>query len=84
MSFAPPLPVDIVPSKRERETDEDDRHPALHRHDPSSIEGPLGGVLARTFVLIIAWFDLLSLFLNGCRVPLEATDKIGSKKSPLE
>ena len=43
-----------------------------------------GDVLARKFVLIIAWFNLLSLFLNGCRVPLETTDKIGAKKSPLE
>ena len=43
-----------------------------------------GDVLARKFVLIIAWFNLLSLFLNGCRVPLETTDKIGGKKSPLE
>ena len=43
-----------------------------------------GDVQARKFVLIIAWFNLLSLFLNGCRVPLETTDKIGGKKSPLE
>jgi hypothetical protein len=43
-----------------------------------------GDVLARTSVLIIAWFNLFSLFLNGCRVPLETIDKIGSRKSPLE
>lgn len=43
-----------------------------------------GSVLARKFVLIIAWFNMLSLFLNGCRVPLESTDKIGTKKSPLD
>ena len=42
-----------------------------------------GEVATRKIVLIIAWFSLLSLFLNGCRVPLETTDKIGAKKSPL-
>ena len=42
-----------------------------------------GVTTTRKLVLIIAWFNLLSLFLNGCRVPLEVTDKIGSKKSPL-
>jgi hypothetical protein len=34
-------------------------------------------------VLMIAWFNLLSRFLNGCRVPLETTDKIGAGTSPL-
>ncbi len=43
-----------------------------------------GEVITRKLVLTIAWFNLLSLFLNGCRVPMEETDKIGSKKSPLE
>ena len=43
-----------------------------------------GDVQTRKFLLIIAWFNLLSLFLNVCRVPLETTDKIGAKKSPLE
>ena len=54
--------------------------------DPTlqSLRDRFGEVLARKFVLIIAWFNMLSLFLNGCRVPLETTDKIGTKKSPLE
>ena len=43
-----------------------------------------GDTIARKLVLTIAWFNLLSLFLNGCRVPMETTDKIGAKKSPLE
>ncbi len=43
-----------------------------------------GEVITRKLILMIAWFNLLSLFLNGCRVPMEETDKIGSKKSPLE
>ena len=43
-----------------------------------------GDTGARKLVLIIAWFNLLSLFLNGCRVPMETTDKIGGRRSPLE
>lgn len=42
-----------------------------------------GTTITRKLVLVISWFNLLSLFLNGCRVPMETTDKIGSKKSPL-
>ncbi|WP_020071192.1 carboxymuconolactone decarboxylase family protein [Paraburkholderia caledonica] len=42
-----------------------------------------GQTITRKLVLMIAWFNLLSLFLNGCRVPLELTDKIGSRTSPL-
>ena len=40
-------------------------------------------VRCRKLVLIIAWFNLLSRFLNGCRVPLETGDKLGNKTSPL-
>lgn len=43
-----------------------------------------GDTGARKLVLMVAWFNLLSLFLNGCRVPMETTDKIGGKRSPLE
>jgi len=39
--------------------------------------------LCRKFVLIISWFNLLSRFLNGCRVPLETTDKVGNKTGPI-
>jgi alkylhydroperoxidase family enzyme len=42
-----------------------------------------GDTLTRKFVLLITWFNLLSRFLNGCRVPLETTDKIGHRTSPL-
>jgi len=42
-----------------------------------------GATITRKLVLIVAWFNLLSLFLNGCRVPLETTDKIGGKTSLL-
>lgn len=42
-----------------------------------------GSVVTRKLVLILGWFSLLSLFLNGCRVPMETTDKIGTMTSPL-
>ena len=42
-----------------------------------------GETISRKIVLMIGWFNMLSLFLNGCRVPLETTDKIGTKTSPL-
>jgi alkylhydroperoxidase family enzyme len=42
-----------------------------------------GETVARKLILIIAWFNLLSCFINGCRVPLETTDKIGVEASPL-
>ena len=32
---------------------------------------------------MIGWFNMLSLFLNGCPVPLETTDKVGTRTSPL-
>lgn len=42
-----------------------------------------GDSLTRKLILIIAWFNLLSLFVNGCRVPLETIDKIGDGTSPV-
>jgi alkylhydroperoxidase family enzyme len=42
-----------------------------------------GAVVCRKLILIISWFNLLSRFLNGCRVPLEVTDKLGGNTSPL-
>jgi hypothetical protein len=39
--------------------------------------------LARTYILVISWFNLLPRFVNGCRVPLETADKIGTQTSPL-
>lgn len=42
-----------------------------------------GEVVSRKLILMIGWFNLLSRFLNGCRVPLEVTDKIGQGTSPL-
>ncbi len=42
-----------------------------------------GDVVTRKYIVTIAWFSMLSLFLNGTRVPLETSDKIGSRTSPL-
>lgn len=42
-----------------------------------------GATVTRKYIATIAWFSLLSLFLNGTRVPLETTDKIGARTSPL-
>jgi hypothetical protein len=53
------------------------RFRAAWRHD----FGPKEASVLNRMVL---WFNLLSRFLNGCRVPLETTDKIGTGTSPLE
>jgi alkylhydroperoxidase family enzyme len=42
-----------------------------------------GETTSRKIVLMIGWFNMLSLFLNGCRVPLETTDKLGTRTAPL-
>jgi alkylhydroperoxidase family enzyme len=43
-----------------------------------------GDVVSRKLVLMIAWFNLLSRFLNGSRVPLETTNKVSAgQTSPL-
>lgn len=45
--------------------------------------GTFGTTTTRKYIATIAWFSLLSLFLNGTRVPMESTDKIGQRTSPL-
>ena len=67
-----------------RATDEMSTAGTLTDMTLQSLRDRFGDVLTRKFVLIIAWFNMLGLFLNGCRVPLETTDKIGTKRSPLE
>jgi alkylhydroperoxidase family enzyme len=42
-----------------------------------------GETISRKIVLMIGWFNMATLFLNGCRVPLETTDKVGTRTSPL-
>jgi hypothetical protein len=42
-----------------------------------------GETVTRKLILIISWFNLLSCFISGCRVPLEVADKIGNKAAPI-
>jgi hypothetical protein len=39
--------------------------------------------ICRKLIFIIAWFNLLSRFLNACRVPMEAGNSIGVRTSPV-
>ena len=64
-------------------TDELSRTATPHRRHLDPPARHLRSVLARKYIATIGWFNMLSLFLNGCRVPLETTDKIGSRTSPL-
>jgi alkylhydroperoxidase family enzyme len=48
-----------------------------------SLLDAFGPTTTRKYIATIAWFSLLSLFLNGTRVPMETTDKIGQRTSPL-
>jgi alkylhydroperoxidase family enzyme len=64
-------------------TDELSGNGTLRDETLTSLLQRYGETVARKLVLMISWFNLLSLFLNGCRVPLETTDKIGNRTSPL-
>jgi alkylhydroperoxidase family enzyme len=64
-------------------TDELSKSGTLRDETLSELLNRYGEIISRKIVLMIAWFNLLSLFLNGCRVPLETTDKIGTRTSPL-
>jgi alkylhydroperoxidase family enzyme len=64
-------------------TDELSASGTLRDETLSELLGKYGETISRKIVLMIAWFNLLSRFLNGCRVPLETTDKIGIGTSPL-
>jgi alkylhydroperoxidase family enzyme len=64
-------------------TDELSESGTLRDETLSELLKKYGDTITRKLVLMIAWFNLLSRFLNGCRVPLETTDKIGKGTSPL-
>jgi hypothetical protein len=49
----------------------------------SAMLDKFGPIVTRKYSVTIAWFSMLSLFLNATRTPLETTDKIGSRTSPL-
>ena len=65
-------------------TDELSKTGTLRDETLSELLDKYGESISRKIILMIAWFNLLSRFLNGCRVPLETTDKIGTGTSPLE
>ena len=64
-------------------TDELTREGTLTDPTLQKMRDSFDDVTCRKLVLMIAWFNLLSRFLNGCRVPLETGDKLGNKTSPL-
>lgn len=49
----------------------------------SAMLDTFGPVVTRKYIVTISWFSMLSLFLNATRMPLETTDKIGSRTGPL-
>ncbi|HME68240.1 MAG TPA: carboxymuconolactone decarboxylase family protein [Streptosporangiaceae bacterium] len=66
-----------------RATDELSQAHTLTDETLTTLLDTFGVVTTRRYVAMIAWFNLLSLFLNGTRVPLETTDKIGNRTSPI-
>jgi hypothetical protein len=49
----------------------------------STMLDTFGPAVTRKYIVTISWFSMLSLFLNATRMPLETTDKIGSRTGPL-
>jgi 4-carboxymuconolactone decarboxylase len=82
-SEGPPPGLDPSTALIMQATDELTRDGTLSDHTLQGLRDKFDDVTCRKLILIIAWFNLLSRFLNGCRVPLEKGDKIGSKTSPL-
>jgi alkylhydroperoxidase family enzyme len=64
-------------------TDELSKSGTLHDETLRELLDKYGDTICRKIVLMIGWFNVVSLFLNGCRVPLETTDKVGTRTSPL-
>jgi alkylhydroperoxidase family enzyme len=64
-------------------TDELSENKTLRDETLRGLLSKYGETNSRKIVLMIAWFNMLSLFLNGCRVPLETSDKVGTRTSPL-
>src|ERR1700756_4621603 len=60
-------------------TDELSKTGTLRDETLSELLDKYGDTISRKIVLMIGWFNMLSLFLNGCRVPLETSDKVGTR-----
>lgn len=52
-------------------------HGTLQDDTSQALPDRFGDVTIHKAVLTISWSDLLSLFLDGCRVPMETSDEIG-------
>ena len=66
-----------------RATDELTLEAVLTDATLTSLQQRYGDEVTRKLVLTIGFFNFLSRFLNGCRVPLETSDKMGGRSSPL-
>ena len=64
-------------------TDELVRRGTLTDETLAGLIARFGHDATRKLILAIGYFTLLAMFLNGCRVPLETTDKIGNSISPV-
>ncbi len=64
-------------------TDELTRTATLTDETLAELIAAHGPRIASKYVLAIAWFNLLSRFLNGTRVPLEAGDNFAGRTSPV-
>jgi len=82
-SEGPPTGLDDQSAPVMRATDEMTKSGTLTDATLQLLRDTYDDVICRKFILIIAWFNLLARFLNGCRVPLETGDKLGNRTSPL-
>jgi alkylhydroperoxidase family enzyme len=64
-------------------TDELTRSATLQDATLAELIAAHGPRLASKYILAIAWFNLLSRFLNATRVPLEAAGKLAGRTSPI-
>jgi len=64
-------------------TDELTRSATLQDATLAELIAAHGPRLASKYILAIAWFNLLSRFLNATRVPLEAAGKLAGRTSPV-
>jgi alkylhydroperoxidase family enzyme len=67
-----------------RATDELCSDGTLRDNTLRELIGHFDDVLARKVVLMIAFYDMVSLFLNGCRVPMERPERVGNWTTPLD
>jgi alkylhydroperoxidase family enzyme len=64
-------------------TDELTREATLKDATLAKLIAAHGPRTASKYILAIGWFNLLSRFLNGTRVPLEAAGKLAGRTSPI-